>query len=403
MNQDIQAKCLTLKFLNVALITVLISANATAQSNRFVLNNGANPLKSLVVESGRESHPFFVDIDKDGDMDCFSGEFNYNNKGDVVSKIYFFKNEGTTAYPLFKHVTGTDNPLSKVTVAGLTTPYFIDIDNDNDYDCFIGDNSGALRFYKNAGSAATPVFEKQSAANNPLRMVKFADFESAEPSFTDIDGDRDYDCLVADRYGNENYFKNIGSAENASFKKVTVRNEDPFSFLGNKEVNSVSLYDWNKDGRIDLFVGNKYYKNIGASTTPLFVLTQDNAPDLTANSSYLPIRWVDLNGDGAGEIITGTASGNFDYFTSSSSVASVSMLQLKVYPNPSRDQFMLYWPGNTNAETVIRITDVQGKVVSVQKTNSNPVIFGKELKTGIYFLQVLQNGTEVFRQQLIKE
>ena len=76
--------------------------------------------------------------------------------------------------PLFKQVAGANNPLNKVGANTLTIPYFIDINADGDYDCFIGEGTtGAIIYYRNTGSATHPQFEKQSAANNPLSMVKF--------------------------------------------------------------------------------------------------------------------------------------------------------------------------------------------------------------------------------------
>ena len=401
MQYHLQTKLSTLKAYTLIAAALFVSTNVMAQTKKFVLNNATNPLKSFAVQSGKESHPFFVDIDNDGDLDCFSGEFNYNGKGNAVSNIYFFKNDGSNVHPIFKPVIGNDNALSKVSVAGLASPHFVDIDADGDYDCFIGDNSGALRFYKNVGTASHAVFEKQSASGNPLLIVKYGDFEFAEPSFADVDGDGDFDCLVTDKYGNESFYKNVGTAEKAGFKQVT-SSADPFNFLLHKEVAGVSLYDWNKDGRTDLFVGNTYYKNTGTATTPSFTRSTENAPDLSANSSALPTRWVDLNNDGSTEVITGTSTGNFDFLTVSS-VTQKTMLELKAYPNPSKDQFRIYLPNNTNTETVIRITDAQGKIISAQKTNGNTVTFGKELKTGAYFLQVLQNDKEVYSQKLIKE
>ena len=43
-------------------------------------------------------------------------------------------------------------------------------------------------------------------------MVKFLASGVANPAFADVDGDGDYDCLVVDEDGNENYFKNTGNS-----------------------------------------------------------------------------------------------------------------------------------------------------------------------------------------------
>src|SRR5690242_6675680 len=84
------------------------SLSALAQKT-FVINNYANPLKNFSVPLNKESYPFFVDIDHDGDLDCFTGEYTGQ-----LSKIYFYRNDGTTKAPLFKQVNGASNPLNKV-------------------------------------------------------------------------------------------------------------------------------------------------------------------------------------------------------------------------------------------------------------------------------------------------
>src|SRR5690349_11904584 len=153
----------------ICAVSILIfSLDASAQKNNFVVDH-SNPLKNFAVASNKESHPFFIDIDGDGDLDCFSGEYTNG-----TARMYFYRNEGSNKNPVFKQINNSGNPLNRVATNSLSIPYFIDIDGDGDYDCFIGEGTtGAIVFYKNIGTAKNPQFEKQSAANNPLSMVKF--------------------------------------------------------------------------------------------------------------------------------------------------------------------------------------------------------------------------------------
>src|SRR3954466_4937879 len=89
----------------IALFIVACSLELSAQQKTFLINNHENPLKNFSIPSNKESHPFFVDIDHDGDLDCFSGEYANGH----LSKIYFYRNDGTTKTPLFKQVTGANN------------------------------------------------------------------------------------------------------------------------------------------------------------------------------------------------------------------------------------------------------------------------------------------------------
>ncbi|HRI22177.1 MAG TPA: VCBS repeat-containing protein, partial [Panacibacter sp.] len=246
-----------LKLSIVLSFVLLVGSTGFAQCNNFRLHSTDNPLKGFRVTSGIESHPFFVDIDGDGDLDCFSGE--YTTTANPDSRICFFRNEGTANAPLFKKISGSENPFDNLSLPVLSIPNFIDIDADGDFDCFIGDgNTGALRYYKNEGTSKNPVFEKQSAALNPLSMVKFSAASFAEPAFADIDGDGDFDCLVADLDGNAHYFKNTGTAKEPFFEHLKGM-ASPFSFLKNYEAFGPSFYDWNNDGLVDLFLGNRYY------------------------------------------------------------------------------------------------------------------------------------------------
>ncbi len=379
----------------------------SAQHKGFLINNHNNPLKNFSIPSHQESHPFFIDVDGDGDLDCFSGEYTNGE----LSKIYYYRNDGTDKYPVFKQITGIANPLNKVVANTLSIPYFIDIDDDDDYDCVIGDGyTGAIIYYKNTGSATHPVFEKQSAAANPLSMIKFSASGVANPAFADIDGDGDYDCLIVDEEGNENYFKNTGTAKNPVFVHIT-NSGDPFQSLASgKVIYNVSFEDWNRDGLIDLFVNTTYYKNIGTKTQPEFVPGNDDKPIFQNTSAdkyrYTPLRWVDLNNDGNVEVFQGNSNGSFTYQTLSSNKEDEILLSsgtlIHVFPNPGKDEFILNIPTTSTAISIIRVTDLQGKLLITQITNSGSVKFGKELKSGVYVVQVMQNNKVIYSQKIIK-
>lgn len=383
------------------LIMNIITAHAQKVPVKFLLNESQNGLKNFTVSSNSDSHPVFVDIDGDGDYDCFSGELNRNGKASIA----FFKNDGDNSHPLFKEINNSANPLANVSLPGLTIPTFIDIDNDGDYDCFIADaHSGALRFYKNTGSSTHPQFSMQSAAMNPLSMVTYYASNIAQPAFADIDNDGDYDCLITDLDGQEYYFKNIGSAYKPVFEFKT-QNEDPFNFLSSSNVSQASFYDWNKDGLIDLFIGDQYYKNTGTPFTPQFHYNKVEGPQFVNSTNNFQLQWVNFNSDKTITVVTGTSTGNFNFFTAAASYNTIADKSVEVitYPNPSKSEFIVQLKNDVTIKSLIRVTDIQGRIVSTNETYNNLVVLGKELQTGIYSLQVFQNGKMVYNQKLIKQ
>ncbi len=83
--------------------------------------------------------PAFADIDHDGDMDLFEGEY--------YGKIKYFQNTGTVSSPLF--AAPLENPFGLVAASYYAFLAFADIDNDGDADLFAGENYGNLKYYEN--------------------------------------------------------------------------------------------------------------------------------------------------------------------------------------------------------------------------------------------------------------
>ena len=76
---------------------------------------------------------------------------------------------------------------------------------------------------------------------------------------------------------------------------------------------------------------------------------------------------------------------------------------LHLYPNPFKDECVLKFDKAITGNTVIYVTDAQGRLVTSLNTANNIARFGKELKPGIYFVQVMHNKEVIFRQKIIKQ
>ena len=84
--------------------------------------------------------------------------------------------------------------------------------------------------------------------------------------------------------------------------------------------------------------------------------------------------------------------------------SEITRFNVKVFPNPSQDQFSLYLEGANNDKVHIAVYDAMGREVKkFEKESGNiPVIFGRELKGGIYIVEVRQ-GDNHKTVKLIKQ
>jgi len=261
--------------------------NGTAMAANFIVDTAGNPLAGVAV--GSRASPAFADIDNDGDLDAFIGE----NGGTVK----FYRNAGTAVTPNFvADIVG--NPLAGVGVGLRATPSFADIDNDGDLDTFIGNSNGTVAFYRNNGTIIAPAFVADTAGN-PLLNVNVG-FRSS-PTFADIDNDGDLDAFVGESAGTVKFYRNNGTAIAAVFAADVAGNPLAGFSVGFRA--QPTFVDIDNDGDFDVFVGSingavELFLNSGTASMPAFVAVPSNSMAGFDAGSYVHPTFADIDSDG---------------------------------------------------------------------------------------------------------
>jgi len=306
---------------------------------------------------GRDLAPALVDIDNDGDLDLFIGEEDGN--------INFIRNDGSPLEYQFVFVT---DAFDSIAVGLSSAPAFADIDNDGDFDLFVGEAEGNINFYRNIGDATTPGFAHENEnfagidvgrestpalididGDNDLELFAGADggniyfFRNTSPTpdtlltledenfsginigtysaptFVDLDGDSDADLLVAEFLGNVNYYRNDGSVSQPDF----VLQIENFASIDVGTNSTPTYVDIDDDDDLDLFVGKNtgelnFFRNVGTKAMPSFHLETENYladngdPD-DVGSFSIP-AFADIDGDGDADMFVGEFDGNVNLY-----------------------------------------------------------------------------------------
>jgi hypothetical protein len=351
--------------------------------------------------------PTHADLDDDGDFDLLVGQYG---------SLAYFENTGSADIALF-----TDpvlNPFGIDSSNYYSLPSFVDIDNDGDFDLFIGASfydyssyaySNSLFFQENIGTASLPNFA--SPIENPFGIDSLERLPFA--SFVDLDDDGDFDMLVGtsktmdvyDVYeGTFQYFENIGSATEADFADVI---DNPFGLIPTLIVAIPTFSDLDDDGDFDLLTGEfygalKYFENTGTALAPEFDAPLTNPFGL--DSLYgvsIPI-FIDLDNDGDFDILSGDYDANFQYFENVNTVGINKInpqINISLYPNPVSDVL------NIRTEEIIdkiEIIDVLGKI-SLQLSNPSNSFSIVDLSSGLYTVKVFFQNGNYATKKILKE
>ncbi len=135
-------------------------------------------------------------------------------------------------------------------VSGHAAPVQYDVDRDGAWDLLSGSEDGCIYYFRNSGSAEQPVFEDavlfKDAAGSEIKVSG-----DAAPAMGDLDGDGTPDLLVGGRQGElQAYFGQASGGFEAG--DLSVKGQDII-----KAYAAPAIYDWNRDGRMDILAGDE--------------------------------------------------------------------------------------------------------------------------------------------------
>lgn len=327
-------------------------------------NNDKSTMGWINAEVNPGDIPAIVDVDNDGDLDFLSyyGDGYYMNwyqnmqveKGlskDSIDIRLADRCWGKMRQSVLRtHVLGTycDNsalmrktdeikkPQFKITDGG-NVPCLLDIDGDGDYDVLDGHRAFDYIVFLENGKSDFSSKDSMIYQDTVFRVtgdtVKIAQW--AAPAYVDVDQDGKRDLMLSpntplssENYYCSKYYKNIGTDINPTFKYEG----DTFLVSDAIDVGSNSypvFYDYNRDGKPDLFVGNRgyydsktgqfigkimYLENTSTPSNPSFKIITNDFLGLSAKKfKGASIAIGDIDNDGKDDMIIGHTNGEIDF------------------------------------------------------------------------------------------
>ncbi len=262
-------------------------------------------------------------------------DFNNDNKKDMlvsVADIQFalrsdqvlaYKNIGNAQKDSFDLVANDFLVKDMIDNGYTSAPTFLDVNNDGIKDLILSTHNAArkavLRLY--LATATTPV-GYTAADTNYLNLSSYG-ITNAILATGDLNADAKPDLLVGTGAGKVMYFSNVSPPNQpASFTLIT----NNFEGINVNYNAAPELFDYNQDGKIDLFLGKRngnidYYPNTGTAAAPIFgnqpATTNFGKIDVKEPSYFSGFavpRFADLNQNGNTDMVVGSQGSQLYFY-----------------------------------------------------------------------------------------
>ncbi|MFM8914492.1 MAG: T9SS type A sorting domain-containing protein [Flammeovirgaceae bacterium] len=229
----------------------LLRNTGTSTSPQFT-NAGNNFLQSDMIDVGDNSVPAFFDMDGDGDLDLLVSN---NIRAGLSATIAQYENVGTNPQPSFKLVTDDYLFFSVANYTNIKIQ-FADVNADGNVDLALTANTNRNSATSTLFYLANSASDRFRPTDPTLRSTNFRIGNTENLLLVDVDQNGALDILVGNDTGAIEYWKNQGPPGSLNF---TLAKAD-FLGIGNstdRQNLAMTASDLDSDGLTDLAVANQ--------------------------------------------------------------------------------------------------------------------------------------------------
>jgi len=228
--------------------------------------NNVHPAKGRI----RANQWRYCDYDGDSDLDLIVGvgdwtEYGWDDAFDKQGRwthgplhgyVYLILNNGTSDKPEYAEPEKVKAGDKAVDVYGMPSPNFADFDGDGDLDLLCGEFLDKFTYFENIGTRRRPVYAKGRFLTHKAKPITM-DLEMIVPVAIDWDKDGDVDLVVGQEDGRVALIENTGKVVERMPQFVLPKFfQQQAEYVKFGALITPYSFDWDGDGDEDLLCGN---------------------------------------------------------------------------------------------------------------------------------------------------